>query len=79
LLAEVYLELRGGRQPGLSLAAAEAAGKSAGADDGAPSLSVEIRPPRPHVATAEELASHEAFIATLKEPMWLVGGETKAS
>jgi DNA polymerase III subunit epsilon len=79
LLAEVYLELRGGRQPGLSLAAAEAAGKSAGADDGVPSLSVEIRPPRPHVATAEELASHEAFIATLKEPMWLADGETKAS
>jgi DNA polymerase III subunit epsilon len=39
-------------------------------------LSVEIRPPRPHAATAEELAAHEAFIATLKEPMWLAGGET---
>lgn len=73
LLAEVYLELRGGRQPGLSLAAAEAgaAGKTSGEETDTPALPAEIRPPRPHAATAEELAAHEAFIATLKQPMWL--------
>ena len=76
LLAEVYLELRGGRQPGLSLAAAEAGALSEtpGGDDGAiPAASAEIRPARPHTATAEEIAAHDAFVATLKEPMWLAG------
>ena len=73
LLAEVYLELRGGRQPGLSLAAAEAgaAGKASGDDNDTPAPPAEVRPARPHAASAEELASHEVFIATLKQPMWL--------
>lgn len=77
LLAEVYLELRGGRQPGLSLAAAEAGAstESGGREPGEAPPPVEIRPPRPHAATAEELAAHEAFIATLKEPMWLADAE----
>lgn len=73
LLAEVYLELRGGRQPGLSLAAAEAgaASKASDPENDIPAPPAEIRPPRPHSASAEELAAHEAFIATLKQPLWL--------
>src|SRR6185312_11512697 len=31
------------------------------------------RPPRPHAASAEELAAHAAFLAKLKEPIWLAG------
>jgi len=29
------------------------------------------RPPRPHAPTAEELAAHRAFLATLENPLWL--------
>ena len=71
LLAEVYLELRGGRQPGLSLAGAEA-GTAADVADGAAPLTpeAEMRPARPHAPTDEEVAAHEAFVATLIDPMW---------
>lgn len=78
LLAEVYLELRGGRQPGLSLAAAEAANKAAGDEIDISAPAAEIRPPRPHAASAEELAAHDAFVATLKQPMWLGDAEAAA-
>ena len=30
----------------------------------------EHRAPRPHGASAEEIAAHEAFLLTLKEPLW---------
>jgi DNA polymerase-3 subunit epsilon len=64
LLAEVYLELRGGRQPALVLQAVRA-------EAGATTL-VErrTREPRIHAPTDEELAAHEAFVATLKDPIW---------
>lgn len=65
LLADVYLELIGGRQPGLGLAAMVAAGP------GAITVRREPRPARPHAATSEELAAHAAFIAKLKKAMWL--------
>jgi DNA polymerase-3 subunit epsilon len=65
LLADVYVELTGGRQRGLSLAAEEAA--------------VELlvythagdRTPRPMVPSAAELAAHAAFVARLQNPVWL--------
>lgn len=66
LLAEVYVELTGGRQRGLLL---EAEGQAAlpvasyTAETGA-------RTPRPVVPSAEEAAAHRAFIARLKEPLW---------
>ncbi len=63
LLAEVYLELRGGRQRGLSLAS-ETAGKAIQAVKSA------ARPPRAHAATDEELTDHAAFLAKMKEPIW---------
>jgi DNA polymerase-3 subunit epsilon len=64
LLAEVYLELIGGRQPGLVL--------GADASDSANTVAVErvARLPRPHQPTAEELAAHAEFIARLNDPMW---------
>lgn len=63
LLAEVYLELIGGRQPGLGLAGdTERRRRSA--------ITREARAPRPHAPSAEELAAHEAFVATLSDPIW---------
>lgn len=71
LLAAVYLELRGGRQHGMDLAAQAAAGlmASAAPEEG-PSDSGR-RTPRAHAPSADELARHEAFLAKLKEPIWL--------
>lgn len=64
LLAKVYLELVGGREPGLALAAGETAVSAAEVQ------AREARTPRPHEASAEELAAHEAFIMKLKNPIW---------
>ncbi len=65
LLAEVYLELTGGRQPGLGLATA--AGAAPGVSAGRPQVA---RPPRPHAPGAEELAAHRAFLGRLVAPLW---------
>lgn len=65
LLAEVYLELVGGRQPGLSLAA------TGGSAADVPVAEREIRPPRPHAPTAVEIEAHEAFLERdVKSPIW---------
>jgi DNA polymerase-3 subunit epsilon len=66
LLAEVYLELLGGRQHGLGLRAQEAAKKAAAAAN----LTRPYRTPRPHAPSAEELAAHNALLDALKEPLW---------
>ena len=67
LLAEVYLELIGGRQPGLTLAVDNTQGAIAAADR-------VRRDPRPHAASAEELATHEAFLRDqVKDAIWLRG------
>jgi DNA polymerase-3 subunit epsilon len=68
LLAQVYVELTGGRQIGLGLVAdagTVAVQKSAG-----PVTIREPRPARPHAALAEELERHRAFIAKLVNPLW---------
>ena len=67
LLAEVYIELLGGRQPGLDFAPSTIADMDA---MGAP-LNREPRPPRPHAPTVEELAAHQAMLAAIKAPLWL--------
>jgi DNA polymerase III subunit epsilon len=61
LLAAVYLELIGGRQPGLEFVRPQTA---------AASIMRVLRPPRPHQPSAAELAAHEAMLALLTEPMW---------
>ncbi len=69
LLAEVYLELVGGRQAGLDLAGLEAV---AAADAAAgPIVTRAMRPPRHHAPTPEETAAHLALLAKLKAPIWL--------
>ena len=64
LLAEVYLELRGGRQPGLVL---ESRRRTSAVVTAAP---VTARPPRPHAPTAEEEAAHAAMLEKLAAPIW---------
>jgi DNA polymerase-3 subunit epsilon len=66
LLAQVYVELMGGRQIGFGL-------------DATPTLVAEVidavapsrvRPPRQFSASPAELAVHAAFVGTLKDPLW---------
>ena len=76
LLADVYLELMGGRQAGLGLGVEERAG---GADldftgsrrAGATGVERPVRPPRAHAPSPDELAAHQAFLSKLKDPIWL--------
>jgi len=72
LLAQVYVELTGGRQIGLELAADSPAGEPEGKDAWhRPQPTRERREPRPHAATPEERARWEAFIsAEVKEALW---------
>lgn len=65
LLAEVYLELIGGRQPGLTLVADNTAAGPAAAGPR------QHRDPRPHAATPAELDAHKAFVEKLTDPIWL--------
>lgn len=68
LLAQVYVELKGGRQIGLALVSEEA------------ELSVETqvtvrrertwREPRAHRASEQELAAHAEFLKTIDKPLW---------
>jgi DNA polymerase III subunit epsilon len=65
LLADVYVELTGGRQRGLSLAIEK--------------TKIELvvythtddRTPRPIVPSENELAAHAAFVAQIKDSVWL--------
>ena len=68
LLAQVYVELTGGRQIGLGLVA-ETTSVPVSAALG-PVTIREPRPARPHFAAAEELERHRAFISRLVEPLW---------
>jgi DNA polymerase-3 subunit epsilon len=68
LLAEVYLELSGGRQRDLGLAPEIAARAVAGL---ALATGAIVRAARPHVPSAAELAAHAAFLKKLSEPLWL--------
>ncbi|MCH8188177.1 MAG: DNA polymerase III subunit epsilon, partial [Proteobacteria bacterium] len=65
LLAEVYLELVGGRQPGLTLSAKSGVQVEADVEKAG-----KVWPPRPHTPSAEELAAHKVFVATLRNPIW---------
>ena len=65
LLAEVYLELSGGRQPGFDLDPARRAQALAPGRQERPQ-----RPARPHAPSPEETAAHEALLARMKDPIW---------
>jgi DNA polymerase-3 subunit epsilon len=68
LLAQVYLELMGGRQPGLVLTTTMVRPSPVLAGDAAGPVA---RTPRPILPSAAELAAHAAFLKKLKEPLWL--------
>lgn len=68
LLAEVYLELSGGRQADLGLSRAEA-GRAKSGVGGRPG-DVPRREPRFHAPSEEEAASHVAFVDQLDDPIW---------
>jgi DNA polymerase-3 subunit epsilon len=65
LLAAVYLELIGGRQPGLDLAVAYGTASPISA------IERPARPPRPHAPTMDELAAHAALLQKIGNPLWL--------
>lgn len=67
LLAQVYVELTGGRQIGLGLVAdAPAAAITAAV----PQSVAAVRPARAFAASDAELARHRAFIERLTNPLW---------
>jgi DNA polymerase-3 subunit epsilon len=65
LLAAVYLELLGGRQPALDFASP--------ADELVIAERI-IRAPRPHAPSADELIAHQGMLQTIIDPIWLMEG-----
>lgn len=71
ILAEVYLELIGGRQPDFALSTAQAGSTTQVSENWRPVPRSELLPPR---LTEAEKAAHNEFIAQLGEnPLWLRG------
>ena len=73
LLAHLYIEMTGGRQIGLGLASS-----TSGPEALAPTIPQAarghdrpFREPRPHMASATDLARHVEFVAGLNQPLWL--------
>jgi len=69
LLADVYLQLRGGAQPGLELA-----GDTSQSGRDSVVIERQARAPRPHAPSAEELVAHATLVESLKNPVWSAGG-----
>ncbi len=63
LLADVYLELIGGRQPGLELKADK---KTLATQQ----MERQFREPRPHAPNADETAAHADFMARIENNLW---------
>jgi len=70
LLADVYLQLRGGAQPGLELA-----GDTSQSGRDSVVIERQARAPRPHAPSAEELVAHATLVESLKDPVWSAGGD----
>ncbi len=75
LLASVYIELLGGRQPGLLLDADQNSKSKTSQGEAIedPNFQMDeknIRPIRAHAPTDAELAAHKRFLACLKDPIW---------
>jgi DNA polymerase III subunit epsilon len=76
LLAQIYIELTGGRQIGLGLA--ERPQSPIFIPASRPAAAPVHRTPRPHFASPDELARHRAFLAKLVNPLWLDGSDGAA-
>ena len=70
LLAQVYVELTGGRQIGLELAADVAQPANVAAMSVRAPSSQNLRPPRAHSASPDELTRHQEFLKLIKSPLW---------
>lgn len=70
LLAQVYIELTGGRQIGLGLIAEQVASVAVGHGSSRPVGDLVVRPPRPHAASPAEVARHRAFMTKIVNPLW---------
>jgi DNA polymerase-3 subunit epsilon len=68
LLAQVYVELTGGRQIGLGLVADLPASNVEQSFE--PALARPYREPRPHHASPAEVERHDGFMARIKKPLW---------
>lgn len=71
LLAQLYIELTGGRQIGLSLVEEVETAVLGFSSYAFTQISRPYREPRPHSASEAELASHRAFLANIKDALWL--------
>lgn len=67
LLAQVYVELTGGRQIGLTLVSETAEDQARFSPERAPAI---VRPARLFAPSEAELVRHAAFLATLVSPLW---------
>lgn len=73
LLAQVYVELRGGRQIGLELAAEASATETVPAIQTSAVRKAPVGPrrePRAHRPSEAELARHREFMAGIENPLW---------
>ena len=75
LLASVYIELLGGRQPDLSLEPASRGSGDAGSDpaDREAAFVIRVDPSkfnRPHEASEAEIAAHAELVERLPDPIW---------
>ena len=69
LLAQVYVELTGGRQIGLGLDA-ETVSETSTIAVAAAAMPRPVRPPRHFTATGEELQRHAALLSKIADPLW---------
>jgi DNA polymerase III subunit epsilon len=69
LLSEVYLELRGGRQPDLAMEVVQTVQTVTTTTN--ITLQRRPRPAREHTPTAEEIEAHRTMLADIKEAIWL--------
>ncbi len=70
LLAEVYIELLGGKQQDLTLAASDTPSVEVDAVSDIKPKQATLRPARPHSANSEELSAHDEFVDQMKKPLW---------
>jgi DNA polymerase III subunit epsilon len=76
LLAQVYVELTGGRQIGLDMLVPEAVIETTVV---AVARTARLRSVAPQVVSAEDIARHRAFVATLSDPIWARDEHWKAA
>jgi DNA polymerase-3 subunit epsilon len=72
LLADVYIELLGGKQPGLSLTTNEQTSESLTTQTDVPQAKKKHHPVRVFTPNEDELKAHQEFIDGLENPLWKI-------